>query len=442
MKTRGSLLVSLLLVFLLLPPPADAGGHANASSSDAQRDGDKDHVDLQSDSTGTLPVFVAEALAGSPRLQAARTRAEGAESKIAQTGAWDDPQVGVEFFATPVTSANPFRDGMETDYFVQQMIPLFGKKGLMSDAASAAARMEGQTTAMAERDLVVEVKKAYAMLYAAQKKLEINAEIRRLLVQIAESARVKYSVGAVSQADVLKAEVELDKLQNERNELGQERENAAAMLNALRGVPAGRIVGRVAEPPLVKVALSVEDLTADALTNRPEILGMNEQLAMNRVDARAADREKLPDLMVRGTYKKMTEGTDQWAAMFSINVPIAPWSAGKYSGKSEERALAARATEQSLADMRYMVQAEVRDAWGKTSARWEELARFRESILPRAEQSLRSDLTAYETNGVDFLSLLESFRMLQMLKMEEAMLVGEYIANVAQLERAVGRDLQ
>jgi outer membrane protein TolC len=89
-----------------------------------------------------------------------------------------------------------------------------------------------------------------------------------------------------------------------------------------------------------------------------------------------------------------------------------------------------------------MVQAEVRDAWGKTSARWEELMRFRESILPRAEQSLRSDLTAFETNGVDFLSLLESFRMLQMLKMEEAMLVGEYIANVAQLERAVGRDLQ
>jgi hypothetical protein len=29
-----------------------------------------------------------------------------------------------------------------------------------------------------------------------------------------------------------------------------------------------------------------------------------------------------------------------------------------------------------------------------------------------------------------------------MLKMEEAMLVGEYITNVAQLERAVGRDLQ
>jgi len=210
-------------------------------------------------------------------------------------------------------------------------------------------------------------------------------------------------------------EVELEKLQNERNELGQERENAAAMLNALRGVPAGRIVGRVAEPPLVKVALSVEDLTADALANRPEILGMNEQLAMNRVDATATDREKLPDLMVRGTYKKMTEGTDQWAAMFSINVPIAPWSAGKYSGKSEERALAARATEQSLADMRYMVQAKCAmhgkdiGAVGRTGA-------VQGVHPPRAEQSLRSDLTAFKTNGVDFLSLLESFRMLQMLK--------------------------
>jgi len=37
--------------------------------------------------------------------------------------------------------------------------------------------------------------------------------------------------------------------------------------------------------------------------------------------------------------------------------------------------------------------------------------------------------------------LLDSYRMVQMLKMDYYMLVGEYFVNVAQLERAIGSDL-
>jgi outer membrane protein TolC len=103
------------------------------------------------DSSASLSAFVDQALRANPRLQAAKSRAQGAQARIPQAGAWDDPQAGVEFFATPITSANPFKDGTETDYFVQQMIPLFGKKGLMSDAASAGARMTEQTALAAER---------------------------------------------------------------------------------------------------------------------------------------------------------------------------------------------------------------------------------------------------------------------------------------------------
>jgi len=136
------------------------------------------------------------------------------------------------------------------------------------------------------------------------------------------------------------------------------------------------------------------------------------------------------------------EGKDLWAAMFSINLPFAPWSSGQYSGKIEENELAARAAGESLADMRNMVQAEVRDAWAKTVSKWEQVERFRHTILPQAEQSLQSALVSYETNRTDFLSLLDSYRMLQMLKMDYFMLVGEYHASMALVERAVGEDLQ
>jgi outer membrane protein TolC len=168
---------------------------------------------------------------------------------------------------------------------------------------------------------------------------------------------------------------------------------------------------------------------------------MKYELEMNKAELAASERERLPDLMVRGMYKQMREGTDQWAAMFSINIPFAPWASGKYSGKTEENALAARATELSVSEMKNMIQAEVREMWAKTSSKWQQIERFRQVILPQSDQSLHSTLAAYEANQTDFLSLLDSYRMVQMLKMDYYMLVGEYFANVAQLERAIGSDL-
>ncbi len=392
------------------------------------------------DSSASVSSFVVQALKANPGLQAAQNRARSVVARVSQAGAWDDPQVGVEFFATPITSANPFRDGMETDYFIQQMIPLFGKKGLMSDAASAGARMAEQTAVTAERNLRRDVKRTYAMIYSAQRRLEVNTENQRLLTQIVESARTKYSVGLIAQGDLLKVQVELAKLQNERAGLEQELVNATSMMNALCGVPATTLIGRVADVPLAKVPDTLEDLVSRSMENRPELRGMDYEREMNKAELAASERERLPDLMVRGMYKQMAAGTDQWAAMFSINIPFVPWASGKYSGKIEENALAIRATEQSTADMRNMIQAEVRELWAKTSSQWQQIERYRQVILPQTDQSLQSTLAAYETSRADFLSLIDSYRMVQMLKMDYIMLVGEYFANVAQLERAIGSD--
>jgi hypothetical protein len=39
--------------------------------------------------------------------------------------------------------------------------------------------------------------------------------------------------------------------------------------------------------------------------------------------------------MIRGSYKQMIDGADDWSVMVGITVPFAPWSIGKY--KAEEK---------------------------------------------------------------------------------------------------------
>ncbi len=389
----------------------------------------------------TLDTLLAQVMARNPALLAARTRVLGAEARISQARAWDDPLIGVEWYATPVTSLNPFRDGMETDYFVQQMIPFPGKKSLMGEAESARSRVAGRNAAAIERDLVAETKRAYAMVFSAQRRIEVNQENIRLLQQITESARTRYSVGRGTEGDVLKLQVEIAKLRNERSQLDQELASAAAMLNALRAASQDAEIGKVADFTPEEFRWSVEELTAQAAESRPELQGMQFEIEMNRNELAASKKEWLPDFMIKGTYKQMVEGTDQWAAMIGINLPIAPWSSGKYAGRVEEQEQTLRANEQSLADMRNMIRSQVRDAYAKALSRRQQYDRYRDDILPQAERALQTTLTAYQTDKTDFLSLLDSYRMLRMLRMEYYMAIGEYAASLATLERTVGTSL-
>ncbi|HLF15213.1 MAG TPA: TolC family protein [Bacteroidota bacterium] len=395
-----------------------------------------------SDTAHTLELFLSEALRNNPRLQAAREKARSADGRVPQAAAWDDPIVGVEYFATPVTSANPFRDGMETDYFIQQMIPFPGKKGLMRDATTAAAKMEVQSAAALERKLVAEVKTSYAMIYSTQQRIRVNEENQELLEQIVESARAKYRVGVTSQGDVLKVQVELAKLQNDQSALEQELASAVSMMNALRSVSPATSVGPLVGVVLAEYPESPESASSDALESRPEIQGMRNEVEMKEADVAASRREWFPDFMVRGMYKQMMDQTDQWAAMVGINIPLAPWGVGKYTGKVEENEASLRSSEQSLLEMQNMVQAQVRDAHAKVRSGWERLDRYRETILPQAEEAFQSTLAAYQIDAADFLSLLDSYRMLQMLKMEYYMVEAEYASNLASLEQAIGRNLE
>ncbi len=394
------------------------------------------------DTTYSLKVFVNDVLQNNPRLQAYKTRIQSSESRVPQATAWEDPQAAVEFFATPVTSANPFRDGMETDYSLQQAIPLFGQKALMGDVATANVRMTEQTAAAIERSLIADAKRAYAMLYSAQRRLGVNEENQRLLKQIIESARAKYSVGLTSQGDVLKVQVELAKLQNERATLQQELAATEAMMNALRSAASTSTIGNAEDTQPKEFPGRLEPLFERSLSDRPELRAMKYEIEMNNAEVAVAKRMRFPELMVRGMYKDMKEGTDQWAAMVGINIPLAPWGIGKYSGKIEESELNVRASEQSLVDMQNMVKAEVRDAFAKVQSRWQQIDRYQQTILPQAEQSLQSTLAAYQTDKADFLSLLDTYRLVQMFKMEYYMVVGEYFSSLATLERAVGSDLR
>jgi outer membrane protein TolC len=67
---------------------------------------------------------------------------------------------------------------------------------------------------------------------------------------------------------------------------------------------------------------------------------------------------------------------------------------------------------------------------------------FENTLLPQAEQALRSTEAAYSTGSLGILDLLDSERVLLDVRLGLAKLNSDYMIALAEMERAVGTPLQ
>ncbi len=388
----------------------------------------------------SITSLIQEALEHNPRLSAQRSLATAAEARIGSMNAWESPTIVVSWMGVPTSSLNPFSASMERRFQAEQMVPFPGKVGAAVDAASAGSRMAIARTASAERTLAAEVKRMYVQVSAAQNRLHLNTEQQRTLAQLSTAVETKYSVGRAQQADVIRLSIESRKLQNERSELERELRSAGNMLNLLLGRPVDRPWPPLPPLPMIFPSISLQEMNL-AGQQRPDVRMAEAGLSMAQADLTMAKREYWPDLALGGAFTDRTMLPDSWDLMVGIRIPIAPWSIGAASGRVAERTAGVSAAERDRDDMIRMTLFEVSDQWHRMNTLWEQARRYRHEILPEARQALEALRGAYQTNSADFLSLVDSFRMLQMYEMELIMKEMDFQMSRAMLEEAVGMDL-
>jgi outer membrane protein TolC len=391
-----------------------------------------------------LDDLVKEAIENNPQLRAARNQAEASWKKVGQATAWEAPQVGVEFFQTPTSSfPNPLKNGMETDYFIQQMFPFPGKLSAAGSSAENNAKMNDEGYSALEKKIVSDVKSAYYELHFAQEKIQINAENQDLMRQFVQITTKQYEVGTGQHHEVLRAQVELSTLINDGITLQEEKKAAEAALNTLLSRPTDAPWGYILEPDVSLPPLTFQKLSELALKSRPEIRAMDYAVEMNRDELRLSKREYYPDFMVRLMYKNMSNTpNDFWSAMAGISIPLAFWSQGKYTAKVEEDELNVKKAEEELNSMRDMTLFEVQDALVKVQTNQNLILLYKNTVIPQARQTLESAIIAYQTGRSMFLWLIDIYRTLFNAELAYHQAVMDFMKSQAELARAVGLSME
>jgi outer membrane protein, heavy metal efflux system len=392
----------------------------------------------------TLADAVKEALDKNPEIQRLQYRLRAMEAKSKQAPYLEDPQIAFQLGGVPLSNPTSFNQADANSIGIRQMVPFFGKLGLKEKIAQQEARVTEQEVRTKERDIIAMVKMAYADLFMAQRAIEILREQLEIMRTIIGATEARYRVGGVTQQDVFKALLEQSEIMNQLI-LAEEESNAATVkLNTTMVRPPRTPIHLPADLALPDKALDVSGLDEVALSNRPELRGMEREIERAERMYELADRNrKFPDFMVGWDYMRMPMEMkkDRYAAMVNITIPFSPWTIGRRNYEIEESLAEIRAAKSSRDAMRNMTLSQVGESAAKVQAARRSIQLYREGLLSQAELSFRSAISAYQTGRVEFVNLLEAQRALREARMGYYKATVTLLQSSADLERAIGRDL-
>jgi outer membrane protein TolC len=388
----------------------------------------------------TLEAALTEALARNPALLALRSRFEVSRLRPAQERFLMAPTFEAQIWQWPVTAISPAETNMYM-FTVRQELPGRGKRQLRAEVAEKDAALTENEMALRARDVVAEVKRAYAELFVARKDIDIHLESVELLRQFADISHAKYATGRISQQDLVKAVVELSMLHEHLVMFDERAQMAEARLNTLLDRAPEAPIGPLAEPRTDITLPPSAELQRLAIENQPEMKTV--RLRRQRADTAfaAAKSDYKPDLMVGGGYMLAPQDRNAWTASIGITWPSAPWARGRLDARVAEIAAEIETTRAEERAVENAIRLAVQEASIKVRSAMLRAGLLQSSIVPQSRQAIEVARIAYQTDRGDFLALIDNQRALLDARHNYYMALSTLEQAVADLERVLGTGL-
>ena len=390
-----------------------------------------------------LGELLTEALRSNPEILSARKAAEAAQARIAQARSLDDPELDIESWSIPLNQPGNFNKANTHMVNLRQRLPFPGKLRLRGEVATQERTMAAARYRAKEREVIAAVKKGYYDLFMADRELQISQEQLDLVERILKTAEVRYSVGKVTQQDVLKAQVEQSDLINRLIIAEQARATAEARLNTLLNRQTDSPIGRTTEREPPATPFEQADLYKLALDSSPQLQEAASGITQaERSHELAIKNQKYPDFTVGLGYWYVPQADFQhtYTGMLTFTIPFF-WTKPKHDKEVEETSAQIARAEASYRATRNLAFLEVRESTTKLNAARKSVTLYRTGLLPQAELSLKAAEAAYQTGRLEFIGLLETERALRDVRLGYYRALVALEQSLADLERAVGRDI-
>ncbi len=356
-----------------------------------------------------LAQLIADSLAARPELRQAERSVSADRERISQVGALPDPVLSL---AIQNDGFKGIQIGkMESSFYqvmVSQGLPWPGKRAAREEVARISASQGEAGVARLRLSTEAEVRRSYLALRVARERLGLLGDLERIWQRSIGTARARYEAGDGAQADVLRAQLELNRLQQRRWALRAEEASALQALNRLRVQPLDAPVETqgaiqdLALPALADQGAAV----ADAEARSPELAGARIAARQAEAQLRLARREQYPDLSVQVGIMPRGGLEPMWTAGVSIGVPV--WAERKQERAVAESEARAGAAGDGIEAVAQQVRLRAAERQAALASLLETIRIYRQGLLVQSQATTESTLAQYRVGKLTFASVLEA----------------------------------
>ncbi|HYN09722.1 MAG TPA: TolC family protein [Vicinamibacterales bacterium] len=362
-------------------------------------------------------------------IQAARARARAGEARPIIASALEDPMI------SPSLDHLPFMlGGADVSVTLEQRIPLSGIRSHRRASALADLDRLRADASRTTLDVGVQAANVFLMLQERRRTAALVAEQIAFARDVVTAANARYASGTAPQSDVLRAEVEVARLEAFSRALVSDVHGAEAMLNTSLAQDADMPV-----PPLAPVVFAQPipswPAIKAALTSRPELAAGRAEVTRAEAEVQVMRDMYRPMGTIRmGPAYTMADGRG-WMAMVGVSLPI--WRNKLRAGVAEAQAMRAM-SEADLRAMTRMIEGDAAVAVNQLQAARDRQAALNSDVLPRARMVIEPAVAGYASGQLPLVSVIEAVQALWLVQSDLIAADTELGLAWARLGRAIG----
>jgi outer membrane protein TolC len=231
-------------------------------------------------------------------------------------------------------------------------------------------------------------------------------------------ALARFRVAAGDHPDVIRAQVELGRLDNQLQTLRERLAPSAAALNAAMNRPIGAELPVPSDLPETLGAVDEAALAGRIERASPRLIELRYEAARHRQGVSLARLDEYPDVTLGLDYIETGDalnpgpsdsGQDAVAMGFSINLPL---DDTRRVAKINEHLALMSAANRNRVGARNALLAELDDAVYQWRDAQRKMNLYQENLLPKADQSLKATEAAFRAGTSTFTDLIDAQRVL------------------------------
>jgi cobalt-zinc-cadmium efflux system outer membrane protein len=428
-RLRRAAVAGVLATLLGASPSAAADAEPEAVDRDSRA-----NPAVRSQAELTLRDALARALEHSPDLAAYSWEIRAREARALQMGLLSNPTFSAEFENLGGSGSKRGVESAETTLLLSQLIELGGKRSKRRSVGDFATRVAEWEYEAARLAVIAESTTAFVAALAQQDAVRLAGEQIQLAEDVLAAVARQVRAGAVSSAEVPRAEVEVTNQRIESRLRERALRAAYVRLATSWGESEPAFSSLAGDLDAVSEVPSEADLL-ERLASTPELERWQAEVTKRRAAIELENARRIPDVTL-GLGPRHFNDTNDWAVVVGVQLPIPVFDRNQ-GARRESRNQFNKSREQQRSTELRLRRALANSYQGLASA-FEEVVALRDDAIPTAERAYAATKRAQREGALRFTDVLDAQRSLFALRKRLVTALASYHFSRAQTEALIG----